>query len=110
MEENSFKASVVMMILSGRTEKAISLLSDFYKIKAPMIRVGHVKGKKRALGVYVAKENTIYFARSENLTDPFVVLHEFYHHLRNRGGEHKGNEKLANKFAISYIKSFMSVS
>jgi hypothetical protein len=38
--------------------------------------------------------------------DPFIVLHEFYHHLRIRGGKiHRGTERNAMEFAKGFIKA-----
>ncbi|MDG6939193.1 MAG: hypothetical protein JRN39_02170 [Nitrososphaerota archaeon] len=105
-EGDEFKAAMVALILSGKTEEALEELGRNYGVRSPAIRVGHHKGTKRVEAVYVQERKTIFFARGENLSNPFVVLHEFYHHLRSRTGEHRGNEKLADEFAISYINAF----
>jgi hypothetical protein len=42
------------------------------------------------------------------ITNPFVVLHEFYHHIRSKGVDrmHRGTEGNADKFAIDYITQY----
>ena len=47
-------------------------------------------------------------ARREFLYDPFTILHEFYHHLRYFGNDHRGTEKHADRFAIDYIRAYRS--
>ncbi|MEM3090481.1 MAG: hypothetical protein QXW17_01825 [Candidatus Bathyarchaeia archaeon] len=37
---------------------------------------------------------------------PFIILREFYHHLRTFGGKHKGTEKNADKFAREFIETY----
>jgi hypothetical protein len=78
------KAKVVYMILSGKTEEALQNLSNFYNITPPEIVVGTIKGKRRTVyAVYVQKESKIYAINSDVFYNPFVVLHEFYHHIRS---------------------------
>src|SRR5262245_18530829 len=97
------------MILSKRAEAAWELLSKFYHLKPPELAVGTVRGKTRtACAVYVGKENQIYAMKSDILYNPFVMLHEFYHHLRSRSGEHKGTEKKADLYAKGFIESYKS--
>jgi hypothetical protein len=43
---------------------------------------------------------------SDIFYNPFIILHEFYHHLRYRGMEHRGSEKSANSFASKFIDSY----
>lgn len=102
----NFKVLIVALILSKRTEEAIQLLSQIYKVTVPQLEVGHVKGRKKAAGVYVLSKKAILVSNGENLWDPFIILHEFYHHIRNDGGEHRGNEKLADAFARDYINTY----
>jgi hypothetical protein len=45
----------------------------------------------------------------EYLDNPFVILHEFYHHLRTHGMEHRGTEKYANRFAEEFIEAFKTL-
>lgn len=104
------QARIVHMILTKRTEQALRALSSFYNLEPPEIVVGTVKGKRRtAYAVYVQKEKKIYTMNSEIYCNPFVVLHEFYHHLRTRGGSHRGTEKHANAFAKGFIDSYKAL-
>ncbi len=107
--DDVFRAKVVQLILDGRVEEAIKLLSDYYGISSPKVRVGKVKGKKRALAVYSHKDRTIYIQYGDLYTNPFVVLHEFYHHLRFRDGKHRGTEKHADKYAYEFIKAYQKI-
>jgi hypothetical protein len=97
---------IVHLILAKETEKALEQLSIANRIDVPALRVGAVKGKKKALAVYVEKEKTIYVAEGESLWDPFIILHEFYHHLRCKSGRHRGTEKLADAYAVDYINAY----
>lgn len=100
------KAKAVMLILEGRTEEALSLVCSAFGKSPPRVRVGHVKGRSRALAVYVPSEETIFFSNGELLRDPFLVLHELYHHIRIFSGEHRGTEKHADEFAKSFIDAY----
>src|SRR5919204_4217785 len=84
------QAKIVHMILTGRTEEALGHLSKFYNITSPEIIVGTIKGKRKTVyAIYVQKERRIYATNSDIFCNPFVVLHEFYHHIRTKGGVHK---------------------
>lgn len=108
--DEMMQARIVHMILTKRTEEALQALSSFYDLKPPEIVVGTVKGKRRtAYAVYVQKEKKIYAMNSAIYYNPFVVLHEFYHHLRTRGGSHRGTERHANAFARGFIDSYKAV-
>jgi len=61
--------------------------------------VGLLKRFGGKVGCYVSGTKMIHLASMEGLYDPFVILHEFHHHLRTQGGKHRGTEKHANKFA-----------
>jgi hypothetical protein len=85
----------------------LQALSSFYHIAPPQIEVGTVKGKRRtAYAVYVTKEKKIYAMNSDIFSNPFVILHEFYHHLRSRSGVHRGTERHANLYAKGFIDSY----
>ncbi len=104
-----FKPTVVLLILSGKTEEALELLSQKYQTKTPCLKVGLPKGHKAvAYGCYTAKTQTISVLNSEMLVNPFIVLHEFYHHLRSKGVDkmHRGTEKNADKFAMEFIEAY----
>lgn len=110
LPDEMMQARIVQMILTKRTEEALLALSSFYKLEPPEIVVGTVKGKRRtAYAVYVHKEKKIYAMNSAIFYNPFVVLHEFYHHLRARSGSHRGTERYANAFARRFIESYKDV-
>jgi hypothetical protein len=101
------KAKIVSMILNKKTEEALQHLSKFYGKAPPEIVVGTVKGKRKTVyAVYVQKESKIYTINSDIFCNPFVVLHEFYHHIRTKGGMHRGSEKNANLYARNFIDSY----
>ena len=104
------KAKIVHMILNRNTEEALQKLSKFYNVTPPEIVVGTIKGKRRTVyGVYVQKERRIYVINSDVFYNPFIVLHEFYHHIRTRAGVHRGSEKHANMYAKSFIDSYKKI-
>jgi hypothetical protein len=101
------KAKTVLMILNKRTEEALQYLSKFYDKTPPEIVVGTIKGKRKTVyAVYVQKESKIYAINSDVFYNPFIVLHEFYHHIRTKGGIHRGSEKNANLYAKSFIDAY----
>ena len=104
------KAKVVYLILNKRTEEALQHLSKFYKVTPPEITVGTIKGRRRTVyAVYVLREKKIYCSTSDIFYNPFVVLHEFYHHIRTKGDIHRGSEKNANMYAKSFIYSYIKI-
>lgn len=104
------KAKVVYLILNKKTEEALQNLSRFYKVTTPEITVGTIKGKRRTVyAVYVQRESKIYCINSDIFYNPFIVLHEFYHHIRTKGGIHRGSEKYANTYAKSFIDSYKKI-
>ncbi|HYC12319.1 MAG TPA: hypothetical protein VEC02_06645 [Nitrososphaerales archaeon] len=104
-----FKALVVATILDSRPEEAISILSDHYHVTTPRISVGVFEGKTKGVAaVYSVARREILAARREYLYDPFVIIHEFYHHLRSTSGRHKGTERQADEFAADYIRAYQS--
>lgn len=105
-----FKFRVVEEILMKKPENAIKMLGQHYNVETPGLQVGVVKGSSsKVLGVYVSRKKTIYVRSSEVLYDPFVILHEFYHHLRTRAKEHRGTEKHADKFAKDFIEAHLTL-
>lgn len=106
LEEPRFKVLVVHKILSKDTERAVELVCSKYKVKSPSLRIGVPKGHKKALGVYTVQSNSIGFRDQDQFFSPFVVLHELYHCIRSTSGSHKGTEKNADSFAISYIEEY----
>ena len=104
------KARIVYMILNKRTEEALEYLSNLYNTVTPEIVVGTVKGKRKTVyAVYVQKESKIYAMNSDIFYNPFVILHEFYHHIRTKAGVHRGSEKNADMYAKSFIDSYNRV-
>jgi hypothetical protein len=98
---------VVKLILNKRTEESLQLLSKYYNIQPPEIVVGTIKGKRKTVrAVYVQKQQRIYATNSDIFYNPFVILHEFYHHLRYRGMEHRGSEKGADSFAMRFVQTY----
>ena len=109
-EDLDFKYRVVEEILSKRPEQAIRMLSEKYNVKPPNLYVGVVKGRSTtALGVYIPKKRAIYVRNSDVLFNPFVIIHEFYHHLRTRPTQHRGTEKHADRFAKDFIKAHLTL-
>ena len=109
MAQGNFKTLIVWLILNGKTEEALRLLAEDYKVNVPTLKVGLPKGRKiTAFGCYTSKNETISLQNSDVLANPFVVLHEFYHHLRSRSVDkiHKGTEKNADKFAKDYMATY----
>ena len=99
------------MIVSKKTEEAIEKLSKFYNIDPPEIVVGTIKGKRRTVyAVYVQKQSKIYTTNSDTFYNPFIILHEFYHHLRTKAGIHRGLEKHADMYAKSFVDSFRKIA
>ncbi len=105
----NFKPLVVQLILSKQTEEALELLSKTYSVEVPILKVGLPKGRVRsAFGTYSAKNQTICVLDSDVFSNPFVILHEFYHHLRSKGvdRQHRGTEKNADKFAMEFLREY----
>lgn len=113
MSTNFFKPRVVWLILNGKTEEALTLLAENYKVRTPKLKVGLPKGHKaRTYGCYTATNETISVLNSDIFANPFVILHEFYHHLRSKSvdKEHKGTEKNANQFALEFIEAYKNAN
>ena len=109
--EDQMKAMVVYLILNSRTEEAIGALSKWYKVSTPRLGVGVVEGKTKGVAaVYSQNRKEILAARREFLYDPFVMIHEFYHHLRSVSGKHRGTEKQADRFALDFIQAYRRAS
>lgn len=104
------QAKIVHLILSRKTEQALKMLSTIYCVDPPEVAVGTVKGKRRtAYAVYVPKERKIYAMNADIFYNPFVILHEFYHHLRTQGGPHRGTERHADLYAHGFINSYRAM-
>jgi hypothetical protein len=105
-----FKAEVVNFILSKDTEEALELLSQHYKVATPSLKVGMPKRHLKKLACYAAKNRTIYVSSRMYLGNPHVILHEFYHHLRNFRDAQRGIEKYAQRFAEDYLQAYRTVA
>ena len=102
---------VVALILDSKTEDAIDFLSRWYRVSKPGLGVGVVEGKTKGVAaVYSQRRKEILAARREYLYDPFVMIHEFYHHLRSASGHHRGTEKQADKFALDFIATYQRLA
>ena len=105
--EDQMKASVVALILDSNTEEAIRVLSGWYRVSVPRLKMGVIEGKTKGVAaVYVQSRKEILAARREYMYDPFVMVHEFYHHLRSVSGRHRGTEKQADRFALDFIDAY----
>ena len=97
--------------MDSNPEKAMEMLCDRYGVPLPKLGVGVFTGRSKGVrAVYSGSRKEIRAAKREYLYDPFVIIHEFYHHLRSVGGEHKGTEKNADKFALDFIGSYNKVT
>lgn len=104
-----FKPLIVWLILNGKTEEALALLAKNYGVNNPKLKIGLPKGhKKNVFGCYTSKDGTISVLNSDAIGNPFVILHEFYHHMRTHSvdKQHKGTEKNANKFATEFLREY----
>jgi hypothetical protein len=111
MAQSNLKPLVVWLILNGKPEEALELLAKKYQVSVPTLKVGLPKRHKiKAYGCYTSKNQTISVLNSDVLINPFVIIHEFYHHLRSKSVDkmHKGTEKNADKFAIAFIEAYKS--
>lgn len=111
MPPENFKVIVVWLILNGKTEEALKLLAENYRVTVPNLTVGLPKRHKtKAYGCYTAKNETISVLNSDILVNPFVVIHEFYHHLRSKAVDkmHRGTEKNADLFAIGFLQDYQA--
>jgi hypothetical protein len=105
-DEANFQGKIVRLIaIERKPEEALDALCAHYRVERPGLRVGLPKGEKRAVGCYVHRDRTIYMSSEEYLFDPYVLIHEFYHHLRHVGGKHRGTERHARDFALSFLRN-----
>ena len=105
-----FRAKVVYLIISKDTEDALELLSTHYGVVTPKLTVGMPKRYSKNPACYVANKRTIHVSRREILCNPHVILHEFYHHLRNVTDAQGGIEKYANSFAKNYLQAYQKAA
>ncbi len=112
MEEMRFKALIVWLIANGKTEEALEQLAKHYNVETPRLKVGLPKGHKaKAFGCYSQKNHMISVLNSDTLKNPFVIIHEFYHHIRiGVDAKHKGTEKYADTFAREFIQAYRTIN
>ena len=108
--EQLFKAKIVHLILSKKPEDALKALSQYYNVMTPELKVGMPKGHRKNVGCYIAKKKAIHVSNLNELHNPYVILHEFYHHLRTYNMKHRGTEKHAERFAKDYIEEYKKAS
>jgi len=108
-EDEPIRARAVWLILKSQPEEAIESLCTYYRVDIPTLRVGLPKKHSSVAGCYVLHKKTIYVKNRETLYNPFVILHEFYHHLRSISGSHRGTDKLADSFAINSIRAYNQI-
>ena len=109
--ETRFKAYIVWLILNSETEKALEKLAEHYDVEKPKLTVGLPKRHKtNVLGCYSARDKTISVLNSDMLSQPSVIIHEFYHHIRiDLDQKHRGNERNAREFAQDYIDEYKTM-
>jgi hypothetical protein len=106
VQEAEFQGNIVRLIaIERKPEDALDALCAHYRVEKPVLRIGLPRGEKKALGCYVHRERTIYISSEEYLFDPYVLIHEFYHHLRHVDGKHRGTERHARDFALSFLRN-----
>ncbi len=108
--EELFKAKIVQLIITRRTEEALNSLSRFYSVDEVDLRVGIPKGHIKVAGCYVSSKKTIFVSNADFLYNPYVILHEFYHHLRTHNAEHRGTEKHADRFANDFVEAYRGIN
>jgi Zn-dependent peptidase ImmA (M78 family) len=82
-------------------------------VNVPRLKVGLPKGRRKSvLGCYQSKSETISVLNSDVFGNPFVILHEFYHHLRSKSvdKQDRGTERNADKFAAEFLKEYQAAS
>lgn len=109
--EPAFKAFIVHLVLDSKVEQALGLLSKEFKVTVPKIQVGLPRSHGNVRGCYTSRNQTICVLNGDVLKDPFVILHEFYHHLRTSSVDkkHRGTEKYANVFAKDFIAAYKAL-
>ena len=110
IQDKVVRAYAVYLIIKGEAERALDILSRYYGIVVPKIKIGLPKRHSKALGCYDQSRETIYLRSSREYRSPYIVLHEFYHHLRGTKLEYPGSEKHADKYALESIRYFKELA
>jgi hypothetical protein len=96
-EEIAFQQEVVGMILRGKTEEALASLARYFHVSTPNLKVTELRGR----ACYNPENETIYLSDEELRSNPYMILHEFCHHLAP-----ECSEKLADQFANDFIVAY----
>jgi hypothetical protein len=109
--ETRFKAYTVWLILNGKTEEALERLAEHYDVDVPKLKTGLPKRHKTGvLGCYTTRDKTISVLNSDMMSQPSVIIHEFYHHLRTGvDHKHRGNERNAREFAQDFTEAYKTM-
>ncbi len=105
--EARVRALAVKLIIEGRVDEALKLLSKHYGIAAPKVRVGMPKGFKGIPACYDPARKLIRVRSSREYRNPLIILHEFYHHLRIFLGRHRGCEVRADEYALKSLQYYL---
>ena len=109
--EDQMKALAVALILDFKPEEAIRVLSRWYRVSEPRLRMGVFEGRTIGVAaVYSQKRKEILVAKQAYLYEPFVIIHEFYHHLRSTSGKHRGTERQADEFASGFLGAYQQAA
>lgn len=108
--EGIFRARVVYLILNSESDEALEILSNHYGIVKPKLTVGMPKRYSKNPACYVANKRIIHVSHRKILSNPHVILHEFYHHLRNVSNAQGGIEKYADSFAKKFIQDYQKAT
>jgi hypothetical protein len=104
--EEIFRARIVYFILINEPYEALEMLSNHYGIVTPKLKVGMPKRYSKNPACYVANKHVIHVSHRDVLSNPHIILHEFYHHLRNVSDAQGGIEKYADSFAKKFIHDY----
>ena len=110
LSEEEMKTSVVALFLDSKTEDALDLMCKWYQVERPRLKVGVVEGRTKGVAaVYSVRRREILAAKREYFYNPFVMIHEFYHHMRSASGKHRGTERQADEFAVDFVDAYQRV-
>ena len=87
------------------------MLAEHYRVNVPKLGIGVFEGRTKGVAaVYSVQRREILAAKREYMYNPFVMIHEFYHHLRSASGQHRGTERQADEFAMQFIHAYEEVA
>ena len=73
------------------------------------IRVGTVKGHRKAGMVYHQSNKNIYASNRKVLYNPMIILHEYYNYIQSELYGKRESEKYVNKLTKDVIASLMKL-